>query len=365
MRFIVWFAFAPLVVPSAALGASLQQAAVDAAVRAARADLNVPGIELAVWRNGKIEAVSVDGVRAQGSNDKVRPNDPFSIGSITKSLSSALAARLVEEGKLRWDSTIGEVLGKSISGLRPEYEDVTLEDLLCHQGGIVPQLERSALPSIMAQGSPAGRHLAAASAALSAPPSAQPRSQMIYSNPGYLVAAAMMEQAAGQSWEDLVRENVIEPLKLNSSGFGPPPSGVRGHMTAPDGSLTPLDPASPQADNPPFLTPAGRVSMNMADLARFAGDQLDGVSGTGALLKPATYQRIHTEHLRHAQLGWGGGPDGGFDNSGSNGRWLAYVRAIPAKHVVISVAINAVRHPEADEDRLAALAEQLAAQLPQ
>jgi CubicO group peptidase (beta-lactamase class C family) len=346
---------------TAAFGPEPNVPAIKASLASTRQQLNVPGIELAVWQNGRVLVDLADGVRDSNSKEPVRPEDSFHIGSITKSLTSALAGKLVDQRKLRWDSTIGEIFGKSLPGMRPEYAAVTLEDLLSHQGGIVARLDPGQLPAIAAASGPIAEHEAAAAAALSRPPAAPPQTMMIYSNPGYLVAAAMMEQATGKSWEELLTEEIFKPLQLTSAGFGPP-MAVRGHMVTSDGRLQPLDPAAKQSDNPPFLDPAGRVHMNMADLARFAGDQLDGLGGKRGLLQTATYRRIHTEHLRHMELGWGGGPDGGFDNSGSNGRWLAYVRAIPARHMVVAVAVNAVPHPDSDEDKLAALVDQVAAQ---
>jgi CubicO group peptidase (beta-lactamase class C family) len=256
------------------------------------------------------------------------------------------------------------VLGKALPGVRPEYATVTLEDLLSHQGGVVQRLDPGQLPAIATAVGSIAQHRAVAAAALSLPPAAPPRTMMIYSNPGYVVAAAMMEQVTGKSWEELVKDEVFTPLHLASAGFGPPEGGVRGHMLTSGGRLVPLDPTDRRSDNPPFLNPAGRVHMSMPDLARFAGDQLDGLGGKPGLLQPQTYQRIHTEHLRHMELGWGGGPSGGFDNSGSNGRWLAYVRAIPSKHMVVAVAVNAVHDPDRDEETAAALVDEVAGQFP-
>ena len=60
-------------------------------------------------------------------------------------------------------------------------------------------------------------------AKLAMPPVAPPRSSYSYSNCGPVVAARMLEVATGKAWEDLLREQVLEPLGLTSAGFGAPP----------------------------------------------------------------------------------------------------------------------------------------------
>jgi D-alanyl-D-alanine carboxypeptidase len=353
-----------LAAPAAVMARETAEAQIAQALERTRADLHAPGMALAVWRKGRLVATVASGVRAEGDPAPVEPGDAFHIGSITKSFTSALAARLVEQGRMRWDETVGERLGILIPGMLPAYRAVTLEQLLSHEGGIVGQLGRDQLGAVMQAPDMTHRRLTAAAAALSLPPLSPPGAAMHYSNPGYVIAAAMIEQATGESWEALVKADVIAPLHLASAGFGPPTGAApRGHARAPDGTLKPLDPASPGADNPPFLIPAGGLHLSMADLARFAADQLRGVKKEpGTLLKPESYARLHRERLRHQGLGWGQGPDGGFDNSGSNGRWYAYLRAMPADDLVVAVAMNAPTD-DAGEERLGALAEAVQAVL--
>ncbi len=96
------------------------------------------------------------------------------------------------------------------------------------------------------------------------------------------------------------------------------------------------------------------MHMSMHDLVLFGADQLLGVKGeVGALLEGSDYQRIHTEHLDHQGLGWGEGPGDEFENSGSNGRWLAYLRVIPSEDMVIAVATNAAPTSGGEEPLIA------------
>jgi CubicO group peptidase (beta-lactamase class C family) len=44
----------------------------------------------------------------------------------------------------------------------------------------------------------------------------------LYSNAGYIVAAAMIERITNKSWEELISTNIFQPLDMNYTGFGPP-----------------------------------------------------------------------------------------------------------------------------------------------
>ena len=63
-------------------------------------------------------------------------NDVFHIGSDTKSMTATLTAMLIEEGKLRWDTTIADVFPELKGKMDKQYEAVTVEQLLTHRGGV-------------------------------------------------------------------------------------------------------------------------------------------------------------------------------------------------------------------------------------
>lgn len=91
-----------------------------------------PGIAAAVIVDGEI-AAGAAGIRKQGAPDKVQPNDKFHLGSNTKSMTATLAAILVQDGIIRWDTTIGETF--SDLDIHPKYESVQLHQLLTNTGG--------------------------------------------------------------------------------------------------------------------------------------------------------------------------------------------------------------------------------------
>ena len=101
-----------------------------------RVQHGVPAMAAAVVRRCGTAAIGVAGVRTAGQPALVEHDDRFHIGSCTKAMTATVAAVLVEEGRLSWDTPLGTALRDLGRGLRPGYADVTLEKLLRHQGGV-------------------------------------------------------------------------------------------------------------------------------------------------------------------------------------------------------------------------------------
>ena len=107
----------------------------------------------------------------------------------------------------------------------------------------------------------------------------------------------MLERAAGEPWEELMRSRLFEPLGLRSAGFGSPatlrkidqPWGHHGY----EAPFKPVPPG-PDADYPPALGPAATVHMSISDFVRYAQWHVAGARGEGTLLKPESFRKLHT-----------------------------------------------------------------------
>src|ERR1035437_364405 len=106
------------------------------ALEAIRKKHDLPALAVVVVKEGRICDRAAVGVRKWGEATPVTTNDVFHIGSCTKSMTATLAAMLIEEGKLRWDSTIAEVFPELKHNMAKQYESVTVEQLLTHRGGV-------------------------------------------------------------------------------------------------------------------------------------------------------------------------------------------------------------------------------------
>ncbi|HEU4589416.1 MAG TPA: serine hydrolase [Steroidobacteraceae bacterium] len=329
------------------------QAFVDKTLADVRARTDVPAVAVLVQINGRIEAQAAQGVRAVGRGEAVTLDDRWHLGSDTKAMTATLIARLVEQGYLRYEDTMARIFPGIAARMNPALHDVTVAQLLSHTAGL-PGLrsdrEMAAyLRVIKSEKKVRAQRAALAMYYLSRPPASKV-GEFSYSNLGYVIAGAVAEERTGQSWEDLIREEIWKPLGIRSGGFGPPGKSGRfdeplGHERV-DGKLVALDPEDAASDNPPSVGPAGRVHIDLHDWLLFVQDQLDGENGRGKLLKPESYRRLHTPVSKSYAMGWGvlRDPQGAtsvLTHTGSNGYWVADVRIFPKRQLILLSVINA------------------------
>ena len=124
------------VAPSALRADSPTNSAADQPLEAIRKKYDLPALALIVVKDGKICERDAVGLRKIGETTPVTTNDIFHIGSCTKPMTATLAGILIEDGKLRWNTTIAEVFPELKGKMDKQYETVTLEQLLQHRGGV-------------------------------------------------------------------------------------------------------------------------------------------------------------------------------------------------------------------------------------
>jgi CubicO group peptidase (beta-lactamase class C family) len=199
-------------------------------------DFGLPALGVAVFREGVVISSGVVGTRRAGEDIPVRIDDCFHLGSDSKAFTSLLAAIFVEEGNLRWDSTLGEIFGELNDKMNPEFAQITVEELLSHSSGLSDGSEIVDLINRSYQQQGNMDEVRYWMVKETAPkPLDHPRgSKFDYSNLGYTIAGAILERIGGKSWEELVTERIIEPLELKSAGFGPQAS--LGKVDAPPGT---------------------------------------------------------------------------------------------------------------------------------
>src|SRR5437899_4041090 len=94
------------------------------------------GMAAAVLRGGRIIAQGATGVRKRGTAERITPDDRFHLGSCTKAMTATLVAMLVEEGRLNWTTTLGELFADTVKPMHPAWEKVTLRQVLAHRAGL-------------------------------------------------------------------------------------------------------------------------------------------------------------------------------------------------------------------------------------
>ena len=314
---------------------------------------DLPALAVVVVKDGQICDRAAVGVRKAGESTLITTNDVFHIGSCTKSMTATLTAMLIEEGKLRWDSTMADLFPELKGKLNKQYETVTVEQLLTHRGGVPGTPPAAAWKRALEQkGTPTQQRRELIEAVLCQPPEAAPGTKMIYSNQGYAIIGAILEKLTGTPWETLITERLFKPLKMDSAGFGPP--GTTNAVDEPWGHIRNSSIIVPvQQDNPPALAPAGRVHCSLDDLARYTIFHLRRAQ-KGGLLKPETLVKLHTppDGSNYAcgwivvKRNWSGG--NALMHNGSNTMWYMVMWLAPEKNFAVVAATN-IAGPDAQQ----------------
>jgi CubicO group peptidase (beta-lactamase class C family) len=308
---------------------------------------NLVGLAAMVMSDGKIEAAAARGERQKGSGVPVEIGDRWHLGGISKSITATMIARLIEAGKMQWSDTVGDIFPEA--AVHKDWKPVTLRQLLTDTAGALKNFSID----VRLQTPPLGperiqARLKAVLDVLATQPIYPPGTKFEYSNVGYVIAGAMAENVTGDTWEDLVKREVFEPLELTESGFGPPKSSdqkleqPRGHRKVLAGKVSVDD----QTDNTPIMGPGATIHMTLENLCNFAREHLHGEIGTGKLLSTESYHRLHAPELGGYACGWlkinpsPALPYTFYWHNGSNTMWYALVVFIPEKNKVIAVTSN-------------------------
>ncbi len=334
----------PIVCASSARGDDeLGDGEIVALLERVRDQHRVPGIAGAIVTTEGVVKIGVAGVRKAGTTVAVTVNDEWHIGSNTKAMTATLVAKLVEQGKLKWDTTLAEVFPRLSAGFHADMKRVTVLQLLAHRSGLPANLDLNSY-----RGDSVRRErLRAVKQYLALPPQHKPGAKYQYSNLGYIIVGAMIERITDESWEENMVAQIFRPLSMRHVGFGG--VGTPGETDQPWGHSANGQPVAgngPKVDNPPVMGPAGRVHCTLQDWGRFVADQLRGAQGERALLRKATYKTLHTPPFGGdyalgwvvVKRDWGGGNV--LHHTGSNTMNYANAWVAPGRGFAVLVCIN-------------------------
>ncbi len=262
---------APVVAAAPASAFSL-----DADVARALKSFDVPGIAIAVVKDGKVIAARGFGVRKLGEPAPVDGKTLFEIASNSKAFTAAALAMLVDEGKLAWDDPVTRHL--------PDFQmfdayvthEMTVRDLLTHRSGL---------------GLGAGDLLWWPTTSFTTDeiieklryirPATSFRNSYAYDNLLYIVAGKIIAQKSGKSWGDTVRERILKPVGMTSTTTSLAENAGNPNLSSPhskiDGKIAVVKPM-------PVANAVGAVGINTnaEDIARWMNLLLDGGKLEGA-----------------------------------------------------------------------------------
>jgi len=256
----------------------------DAYVARVMSTFEVPGIAIAVVKDGRVLLAKGYGVRKLGDPTPIDDRTLFGIASNTKAFTATAIGILVEEGKLEWDAPVINYLPWFQMYDPFVTRELTIRDLLVHRSGLgLGAGDLLWWPTSTYDRKEIARRLRYIK------PETSFRSAYAYDNVLYSVAGEVIEAVSGQTWEDFVSSRILARVGMAGSSVRHSAAAGGGNVATPhaeiDGRVRPISPFG--SDN---VNPAGGINASATDIAKWLMVQLDSgkLADGSRLFKPQT-----------------------------------------------------------------------------
>ena len=335
------------------VSAPLDVAAVDAVVARTLKAFDVPGLAVAVVKDGQVVLAKGYGVRSLATQEPVDANTLFGIASCTKAFTAAALGLLVDEGKLRWDDKVTRYITEFKMYDPYVTAEFTVRDLLCHRSG----LGRGAGDLMFFPDSTDFTIQDMIHSLRYFKPVSSFRGEYVYDNTLYLVAGELVARVTGQPWTTFVETRLLQPLGMRRSATGfarlPDPTNVSAAHAPVEGRVQVVP-----RDRSTLTGAAGGLYSSVADLSQWVRMLLGGPGAPAPLLKPATLQELwtpqtlmplnpvpspYTTHFAAYGLGWYLRDVQGYKevwHTGGLPGMVSKVQLVPELHLGIIVLAN-------------------------
>jgi CubicO group peptidase (beta-lactamase class C family) len=263
----------------------------DSYVQRVMQTFTVPGLSVAIVKDGKVLLAKGYGVRRMADRAAVDARTRFGIASNTKLFTATALALLVEEGKVEWDKPVIDYLPAFAMSDPYVTRELTVRDLLVHRSGLgLGAGDLLWWPPSTYNRKEIARRIRYIPLATSF------RSAYAYDNVLYLVAGEVIEAVSGKTWEEFVRTRILAKVGMTDTDVrhsGATSEGnVAGTHALVNDTVRPVAPFA--SDN---TNPAGGIMSGAADMAKWMTVQLDSgrVSTGSRLFTPATTRQLWRE----------------------------------------------------------------------
>ncbi|GAA4464951.1 hypothetical protein GCM10023093_16320 [Nemorincola caseinilytica] len=274
---------------------------------------HIPALAYAVVSADSVYELHVAGVRKLGTRQYATPADRFRIGSNTKAVTGLIAAILVKDGKIKWDTRFFDLFPEMRPKARKEYHHLTLLDLLTFRTKLFRYTYTDTEPAKdRFEGSEARQRYQFTQWFFMHEP--QPTTDSInFSNLGYIAAGLMLEKATGRSYEQLagdLGERIGMPV-----AYGRPNARDSNATCGHDASLRP-EVTGNNDHKLSWLLAAGNINCTLPAYVKFIQEHLRGMQGRSHLLSRSEFDMLLFGRSRFA-VGW-------FHTTDTAGRHYAY-----------------------------------------
>jgi CubicO group peptidase (beta-lactamase class C family) len=325
---------------------------IEARLRNLLHDKGIPGMSAAVVYDQDILWAKGMGFADREKNAAASPQTVYRCASITKLFTATMLMQLRDAGKVALDDPVSKYVPEF--RIRSRFADsplVTLLQLATHTSGLPREAPLDYWRTLKFP--PVDALIAAISA--SGDRVFPPYLEWKYSNVGYAILGKALSQAAGEPYFSYVKNHILEPLGMDSSGFVLSPD-MQTRMAT--GYFPPRDgrPAQP-AFQPDYggYGPASSLYSSVADMAHFISLQFrDGVAQGSQILHGSTLREMHSAHWLNPdwQSGWGIGfqiqrigDQTAIGHSGAVQGFTTNITVIPKLKIGVAIFTNTNTEP--------------------
>ena len=182
---------------------------VDEYIKVRLAKEHLPGLSLAVLRNGKVIKIKGYGYADLELRSPAAPDTVYGIGSITKQFTAAAVLLLVQEGRINLEDSIS----KYIAGVPETWKNITIRNLLTHTSGLpregIPTTDKTMFADFTED--------ELVKSAIGLPLLSPPGTKYSYGNLEYDLLAIVIEKASGKPYPDFLQERIFRPLGMTTT----------------------------------------------------------------------------------------------------------------------------------------------------
>lgn len=285
---------------------------IDQIIQTTVTNQQIPGLAIGVVHNGEPIIVRGYGLANVEHQLPTTPDTVFSIASITKLFTATAVFQLIERGKL----TLTDSLGQHLPDLPQAWQNVQIEQILCHQSGIKNYTETEAYWKSTRLDISKQDILDLVS---DLPLQFNAGTRYAYDNTGFYLLGLLIEKISGQAYGDYLKTHIFDPLQMHNTQANDPytiiPNRASGY------TLTGNVLKNAEYYSPSGTYSAGVVVSTVNDLIRFSNslysDQLLSQSSRTQMWTPHPSQE-NNEAKMQFQVGYGW-----FLVEGINGRIFA------------------------------------------
>ncbi len=236
---------------------------IDATVARTMQAFEVPGLALAIVKDGRVVLAKGYGVRKLGDPAPVDARTLFGIASNTKVFTATALGLLVEEGKIAWDAPVVDYLPWFMMYDPYVTRELTVRDLLVHRSGLgLGAGDLLWWPESTYNREEVARRLRYIK------PETSFRSAYAYDNVLYTVAGEVIKAVSGKTWEEFVGERILKKVGMAESNVRHSAAAEGGNVATPharvEGAVRPVAPFT--SDN---TNPAGGINSGAEDMAKW------------------------------------------------------------------------------------------------